>query len=227
MSGRDQIKVSSNDESDEGLISKELLKLVKLIIDKSFLLLIPVAVVIVASQVFSNPDFAICSNPTYINFTIEAGLVKANNDFWQGASKSPNYTKTISISAYNLASWNKYNFPIFLNWSFIDECGRPIKNVTQIDVVMPNRELKSGGKGENAIITLEGNPLKGNADKGEYNLRFWGRGGGGEGYYYVKTDLESARTEWTGKEPIHFCTVTILIETEKPRLEKSKSNNSR
>lgn len=178
--------------------------------DKVLLLAVLILTAVVASQIIAYPDFILIPDKTYVNFSITNA---------SGSSKAllehdkENGSITIkAISQYFFHSWLKkhYNYPIFLNYSFIDENGKKIPKVPGVAIkIDPKaREIKADDKSANVIIEINA----GEVSAGEYNARFWGRGGGGESLIYKEGPIQSLSVQTSGIEPAHYCTVTIVVE---------------
>jgi hypothetical protein len=203
---------AKNSDSGGKSRSGNLDSLIKGLLDKLFTLFGIIIVAMVVSQLFAYPEFIIRSNTTYVEFTIPKTVVEKNNDLWWSA-KSLIPLKTIKIEAKNYYNpyLKNYDYPIFLNYSFVDEKGTAIPRIPGIEVeIEPKNRQIFADKGC-AVVTIG---LLGNVTIQDYNLRIWGRGGGGESFKIANGPQGSVSAESSGKEPQHYCTVTIILVNE-------------
>ncbi|MCX6674454.1 MAG: hypothetical protein NTY37_11830 [Methanothrix sp.] len=202
---------AKNSDSGGKSGSGNLDSLIKGLLDKLFALFGIIIVAMVVSQLFAYPEFMIRSNTTYVEFTIPKSIVENNNDLWWSA-KSVIPLKTITIEAKNYYNpyLKNYDYPIFLNYSFVDEKGTVIQNPgIEVKIEPKNRQIFADK--ERAVATIG---LVGKVAIQDYNLRIWGRGGGGESFKIANGPQGSVSAESSGKEPLHYCTVTIILVNE-------------
>lgn len=202
---------AKNSDSGGKSRSGNLDSLIKGLLDKLFALFGIIIVAMVVSQLFAYPEFMIRSNTTYVEFTMPKSIVENINDFWWSA-KSVIPLKTITIEAKNYYNpyLKNYDYPIFLNYSFVDEKGTTIQNPgIEVRIEPKNRQIFADK--ERAVVTIG---LVGKVAIHDYNLRIWGRGGGGESFKIANGPQGSVSAESSGKEPLHYCTVTIILVNE-------------
>ncbi len=203
-------QAENSDRSEPSTLSN-LYKLFKGVFDKLFALFGIIIVAMVVSQLFAYPEFMIRSNTTYVEFVIPKSTVEKNNDLWWPAT-IPLKTITIEAKNYYNPYLKNYDYPIFLNYSFVDDKGTAIPRIPGIKVnIEPKNRQIFADKG-NAAVTIG---LVGKVAIQDYNLRIWGRGGGGESFRIAEGPLQgSVNVQSSGKEPMHYCTVTIILANE-------------
>jgi hypothetical protein len=206
-------------------ISKALL----MFADKFFLLGVLIITAMVASQVISSPDFIIRpADAPYLYFAINntTGVSKdiLNKDI---------YIKNATICAESIYSFSpkfkkRYLYPIYLSYSFINENGTRVEKVPGLDIkidpagrsIMTDGEINKINPNVKVIVTA------GKIVPGEYTIEFKGRGSGGERLVMGEGAFQSMDIKSSGEEPIHHCTMDIVIE-EKPldlKLEQPKES---
>jgi hypothetical protein len=201
------------EDSENGGLLKSLTSnsLIKGLFDKLFALVGIVIAAMVVSQIFAYPEFMIYSNTTYVEFAIPESITKNEkiykNDLWW-QKEIP--VKSIEISAKNYYNplLKNYDYPIFLNYSFVDDKGNPAPKIQGIKVSIDPKDRQIFADGEKAKVTIA---IEGNVTIQDYNLRIWGRGGGGESFRIGQGPLQSVNVESSGREPMHYCTVTIIV----------------
>lgn len=189
--------------------------LIKGLLDKLFALIGIIIAAMVVSQIFAYPEFMILSDATYVEFEVPESVARSENPLWW---KQAIPVKSINISAENYYNHllKNYNYPIFLNYSFVDDKGTTIPRIKGIKVNIDpkNRQIFADGEGATVTIALEGGvPIQ------DYNLRIWGRGGGGESFRIGEGPLSTVKVESSGKELMHYCTITIITSVNETKRE--------
>jgi hypothetical protein len=188
---------------------------IKGLLDKLFALVGIIFAAMVVSQIFAYPEFMILSDATYVEFDVPENVAKNENPLWW---KQAIPVKSINISAKNYYNHllKNYNYPIFLNYSFVDDKGATIPRIKGFKVNIDPKNRQIFADGESATVTIA---LEGNVSIQDYNLRIWGRGGGGESFRIGEGPLSTVKVESSGKELLHYCTITIITSVNETKKE--------
>jgi hypothetical protein len=190
---------------------------VLIIVDKIFLLGVLIITAIVASQVIAYPDFVIQPGDTYVPFFIN-NTTNANQNLLNYDLTSKNTTIFAESHYFFFSTIKKqYRFPIFLNYSFVDEDQNKIGMIPGLEIKIDpsHRAIWADYDKANVTITINAGKIK----PGEYNVQFRGRGGGGESLIVGQGAFQSVEIQSSGIEPIHRCTVTIVVHEQKAKKE--------
>jgi hypothetical protein len=205
------------EDSENGGLIKSVASnsLIKGLLDKIFALVGIIIAAMVVSQIFAYPEFMILSDVTYVEFGVPENVTKKDNPLWW---KQAVPVKSINISAKNYYNHllKNYNYPIFLNYSFVDDKGTTIPRIKGIKVNIDPKDRQIFADREPATVTIG---LEGNVTIQDYNLRIWGRGGGGESFRIGEGPLSTVKVESSGRELMHYCTITIIISVNETKRE--------